>query len=299
MRFRRRRFSAAQVWSYTSTDHPGVFPQVALHRVQLAAMVYRDARGQGVRSVVLVGFVGHDLHALDAFGRDLAHHLRHGEGSVHRLPARHRHRIVEQDLVGDRHVRRDRLPDGQQPGMRIRPVAQIGEHVLRLGERRLADPGHALPAHLREQLRLVRPQPNGHVVAADAGERAASLRQFRRRVVRAPGAEMRYAQDAAVPLLEQLLLVGEEVEPLLDAFARVEARDAFRDHPGDDGGAQLAGRGQLPVVRRQLPLALLVVFADHARADVFPPIVSNTYSAHSFSYVLLFCFFDSSIILSA
>ena len=47
----------------------------------------------------------------------------------------------------------------------------------------------------------------------------------------------------------------------------------LRDDPGDHGRRELARRGQQPAAVRQLPLALLVVLADHARADVLAPVV--------------------------
>ena len=59
--------------------------------------------------------------------------------------------------------------------MKIRAVAQVGEDVRLVGERRLADPGHALAAHLGEG-RGVAVHPGHHVMAADARPPRASLR---------------------------------------------------------------------------------------------------------------------------
>ena len=49
---------------------------------------------------------------------------------------------------------RDRGADRQNAGVEVGAVAEIGEDVRRLGERRLADPGHAFAAHLGEGLGL-------------------------------------------------------------------------------------------------------------------------------------------------
>ena len=47
----------------------------------------------------------------------------------------------------------------------------------------------------------------------------------------------------------------------------------LRDHPGDRGRCQLARRGQQPLGTGLLPFAGLVVLADHARADILPPVI--------------------------
>jgi hypothetical protein len=66
------------------------------------------------------------------------------------LAAGHRHGVVVEDLVGDVDAGGDALADRQQAAVEIGAVAQVGEHVLVGREGLLADPGHALAAHLRE-----------------------------------------------------------------------------------------------------------------------------------------------------
>jgi hypothetical protein len=48
-----------------------------------------------------VAAVGDQHDAAHAFGLQLAQQPRHREFAIHRLAAGHRHRVVEEDLVGD------------------------------------------------------------------------------------------------------------------------------------------------------------------------------------------------------
>ena len=100
---KRRRAAALRRAGLVSArdGHPGVFPQAALHGVQLAAMCTGTPDGN-VFAPETRRVRRSDHHALDAFGRDLADDLRHCQRSFHRLSAGHRHGVVEQDLVGDR-----------------------------------------------------------------------------------------------------------------------------------------------------------------------------------------------------
>jgi hypothetical protein len=84
-------------------------------------------------------------HAL----RDLHHAVALGP-LAHLLAAGHGHRVVVEQLVGDVHARRDALANGQDAAVEVGAVAQVGEHVLVVAEGLLADPGHALAAHLGE-----------------------------------------------------------------------------------------------------------------------------------------------------
>ncbi len=84
---------------------------------------------------------------------------------------------------------------------------------------------------------------------------------------------MRHAQHARVRLREFALLGGEEIQPLDDARADVETRDPLRDDPCDAGRREFTGGRKLPVVHRQLPLALVIVLADDAWAHIFAPVV--------------------------
>ncbi len=119
-------------------------------------MVHGDARGEIGAASVLAGLVGDDHDLPHALGRHLPRDHRHRERAVHRLPARHRHRVVVEDLVGEVDVGGDGRADREEPRVVVGAVADVGEDVLRLGERRHADPRRAFPAHLREGHRLLR-----------------------------------------------------------------------------------------------------------------------------------------------
>ncbi|MCY1231118.1 hypothetical protein D9M72_435550 [compost metagenome] len=148
-------------------------------------MEHRHAGRQHGAVAILLRLVGDDDQLLRAFGQHLVRNLRHRQHAVDGLPAGHCHGIIEQDLVGDIGLGRDRCADGQQPRVEIRAVAQVGKHVLVTGEMHLAGPGHALAAHLAEGVGLA-VHPQGHVVAPDAGQRTRAFRHARGRIVRAP-----------------------------------------------------------------------------------------------------------------
>ena len=66
------------------------------------------------------------------------------------LAAGHGYRVVVQNFVGDVDPGSNRLANRQQSAMKVSAIAQIGKNMRVGGERLLADPGHALTAHLRE-----------------------------------------------------------------------------------------------------------------------------------------------------
>src|SRR6185437_4621644 len=118
-----------------------------------------------------------------------------------------------------------RSADGENAGMVISAVTEIGEDMRRLGERRLTDPRHAFAAHLRYR-RRVAIHPDRHVVAADARGRATAFRDTRRGVVRTAGAEIGHAFDRRLGILELPLERGAIGEAIGDARRAVEAADA-------------------------------------------------------------------------
>ena len=217
------------------------------------------------------------MHAL---GFQLAYHLGHRQGAVHRLAAGHGDGVVVQDLVSDGHFCRHGLAYGQQARMEIGAVTQVGEDVALFRKRRLPHPGHAFAAHVGEGGGAA-VHPGHHVVAADAGHGAAAFRHPRGGVVGATGTEVGNALDRDDGLGQGLLLRLQEGQACLDAVRGVEAGDAACDHPGDHGRGQLPGRGQQPVAVPHLalgthlegPFALLVELADDARAHVLAPVV--------------------------
>jgi len=149
--------------------------ELLLDRDQLVAVMNR----QPARPLLVLGvfprLVGHDNDAPSAFGRHLARDFRHRQSALVGLAAGHCDRVVEQDFVSDVHAGGDRGADGQVAGMIVGAVTKILKDMGTLGERRLADPVRALPAHLRvAQCRAV--HPLRHVVATDAGISAHALR---------------------------------------------------------------------------------------------------------------------------
>jgi hypothetical protein len=70
-------------------------------------------------------------------------------------------------------------------------------------------------------------------MAADAGQGTAALRHLGRGVVRTTGAEIGNALNGPGPGGQRLFLFDQEAQPLLDAFARMEARDPLGDGPGN------------------------------------------------------------------
>ena len=186
---------------------------------------------------------------------------RHVERPVHRLAAGHRDGVVVEDLVGDVDVGGDAGADRQEARVVVGAVAEVLEHV-RSSCVNGAWPIQVAPSPpIWVKVSVLRSIHCDHVVAADAGERAAALGHLGRAVVRAARAEIGDALDRRLVAGERLLLGVEEGEPLRDPLAGVEARDALGDHAGDARRRQLVGRGQDPV-------ALLVELADHLRAHV-------------------------------
>ena len=78
--------------------------------------------------------------------------------------------------------------------MEIRTLAQVLENVSVTGKARLADPVHALSAHL-DQRAGATTHPRGHEVATDARQRTAVFGYLRVGVVRTTGTEKRQALD--------------------------------------------------------------------------------------------------------
>jgi hypothetical protein len=92
---------------------------------------------QPLGQVILRAFriVADHLDTGHALGLDLADQGGDIQVTIHMLAAGHGHRVVEQDLVGDGELGRDRLADGQDAGVEIGPVAQVHEHMRLVAER--------------------------------------------------------------------------------------------------------------------------------------------------------------------
>ena len=174
----------------------GIFAQFALHGVQLVAVMDRDRLPldlcQPRHLRIFLRRVADDDDLLNAFAFELPRHLRHAQDAVHRLAAGHGHRVVVEDLVGDRVASGNGLPDRQQPRVEIGAVTEVGEDVLFCRKWRLTNPGHAFAAHVREGGRAA-VHPGHHVVATNAGHCPRAFRHAGRGVVRATRAEGRRA----------------------------------------------------------------------------------------------------------
>src|ERR1700730_10997135 len=149
--------------------------------------------------------------------------------------------------------------------MGVSAVPEIREYMLCLRDRRLNDPRFPFPAHLGKSLR--RPiHELREIMAAYARQRAAALRDFGGRVVRAARAEIRRTAERH-DIAAQLPFLGlEKGEPFGNPRRSVKAGNALGYDPGDLSRCQLA-------VRRQYPVAVFVELADDAWANVFTPIV--------------------------
>ena len=181
-RLRRRRFSAAQVCTNTIAEQPGVSRSV---RITWSSSSRWASLTPGA---IVFGRIGvrifrDQVDFAHAFAVQLEGDLLRREIAVHMLAAGHGDGVVVEDLVGDVGLRGDRLADREAARVEVGAVAEIGEDVLLVGERRDADPGHALAAHMGEGLGVA-VHPQRHEVAADAGQRAAAFRHLGRGVVR-------------------------------------------------------------------------------------------------------------------
>ena len=219
-------------------------------------MVDGRAGGEIGVAAVKLRLVGDDGDALDALGAYLGGDARHVERAVHRLAAGHGDGVVVKNFVGHADARGDRGADGEQAGMEVGAVADVGEDVRRGGKGCLADPGGALAAHVAEGGgRAV--HPDRHVMAADAGERARALRHAGRGVVRTAGAEVGDALRDIRALGPALLDPVETRDPPGDRVRAAEAGQTRGERAGDRLRPDLARR-------QKQPLALFVALAGDA-----------------------------------
>ncbi len=221
------------------TVQPGVSRSCRSISCMLAPVMHRDARREVLHAVMFLRLVGHHHDACHTFGGDLAGDLRHRQRAVERLAAGHRDRVVEQDLVGDVDAGGDRGADRHVAGMEIGAVADIGEDMLFLGERRLADPGDALAAHLAEGVGAA-VHPHRQCVAADAAERAAAVDDLGRGVVRAAGAEIGPALGGDFQPFDVAAALAEVIHAAAQLVVAGEALEARADRERDLGGGELA-----------------------------------------------------------
>ena len=222
-------------------------------------MAKADAVRQGDAGVAL-GLVGHQRHFLHAFRGEFAKDLDWRHAALDRLTAGHRDEAVEKNLVGDRHVGRDRLADRERAGMGVGAVADIGEHVILAGERLLPEPHRSFAAHVRCGCGLLRIDQRRHPVASDSRERAAPLGDWRRSIVRASGAKSRTAHRRRA-IAERRARRFRRAQ----AAVRIVAGKRLDQHSGDELGRNLAVIGNGWRALRRIERAAVEILADDAR----------------------------------
>ena len=224
----------------------GHLAQAALHRVELVAVVEFGVGGETRANRCVLGDVVADDHdALHAFGLDLARNRVDADHAVHRLAAGHGHRVVEQDLVGQRGLGGHGLAYRQVARVVVSAVAQVLEHVGRAREARMRHPVHALATHLY-QAGGAAVHPVGHEVAANAGARRRAFGHLGAGVVRAAGAEIGHALDVVAVIAEQCR--RREIAHMLQvvvehAMVREMPRQPVRNQLDQARRAQFAQRG--------------------------------------------------------
>ena len=123
--------------------------------------------------------------------------------------------------------------------MEVGAVAEVGEDVFFLRERRLPDPRRAFGAHVGEGRGLAI-HPHRHEVAADAGGGAAAFGHAGGRVVRAAGAEVGLANRRHARLGQDFFLEAEEGKPIAELRTQLIRQTKFLqalcDRLGDHGG---------------------------------------------------------------
>ena len=211
-------------------------------------MVDGEARRPGGVRRVFVGLVGDDDDALRPLGGDLAGDLRHGQAAVIGLAAGHRHRVVEQDFVGDVGVGGDGGADRHVAGVIVGAVAEVLKDVRAGGERRLADPVRALAAHLGvAERRTV--HPLRHEMAADAGIGAHPFRHHGRGIVRTAGTEIRNALGDVAGLGGDALEFLQPRDALREFVVAMVFQEPLADADRDLVGVERALDGKQPIAR--------------------------------------------------
>ena len=232
--------------------------QPALHGVELVAMEDAHAGREAGAERILARLVGDDGDLLHALGFEQPGDRRHVEvAGLHLLAAGHGDRVVVEDLEGDvgagghggAHRQRARMVEGA--------VADILEHVRARAERRLAQPGRALAAHLGEAAGVA-VHPLDHEVAADAGQRLGALGHVGRAAVRAAGAEIGQPHQGRGEARRGLL-------GLLQRFQRFAQRSvvlAVLQQPLGDRDRDLVRR-QVAMARQQRRAGRVLLALDH------------------------------------
>ena len=142
-----------------------------------------------------------------------------------------------------------------------------------LSERLNANPWHALPAHLREGHGFFRANPGGHVVAADAGQRLRANWHHGAGVVWAARTEGWDARRFSARAFQRSFFVFDELEACFNNPGCIKLGDASGNHARNHCWRELTRSRKQPCRTRHLPLAVFVVFADHAWAHIVTPVI--------------------------
>ena len=130
------------------------------------------------------------------------------------------------------------------PGMEVGAVAEVLEHVLGVGEGRLAYPGGTLTTHLGKGMGVPIGHPCRHVVAANAAQGVTALGHPGRRVMWAAGAEMGYPFDGIGGCGQGRLFLFYNCIRSWRAAAGEKTSYTSRDRQCHHGGRQFTKIGQ-------------------------------------------------------
>ena len=242
--------------------HPLDLAELTLDLVEVAPVGELRPASEHRGRAVLLRLVGHEPDRLHPLAPHLVADRGGVDGPVVGLPAGHRHRVVEEDLVGDVGPGRDARPDREEPGVVVGAVAEVLEDVPGLDEGGLPHPVRALPSHVGVG-DVAAVHVGGHEVAPDPALGAAPLRHPGRGVVGAARAEVRGArhrEGLAGAGLARLRV--EERDPVVDGRRGVKRGDARREGPRD------VVRGDLREAGEEHPSRLVLLPDDPGAAPV-------------------------------
>ena len=151
------------------------------------------ARHAAKAAAPAVGVIADQRQTTHTLAPQLVYQVFHFERAINGLAPGHGNGIVIENLVSDVHPGGNRGANSEYARVKIGAIAQVLKYVPGIGKVRLAYPGGTLPTHLGKGVGFPIGHPGGHIMAADAAKGVAAFRYPRRRIVRAPGAEMRYS----------------------------------------------------------------------------------------------------------
>ena len=214
----------------------------ALDRVHLVAVVDGRTRSEICVGRIGIGLVRDDGNCRDTFRVDLPAQRIDPHLARYFLPARHRDRIVGEDLVGDVDPGCDRRSNGEQARVIVGPVPQVLEDMIGAGEGRNADPGRAFAAHLEQGRRVPLGQEGGHPVATDTAEGDTAIGHFGRPVVRAACTEARHSGQCGRRQSRRRAFRLQTIQRRAEAVISGQSDESRSDRPRRDERGRLADR---------------------------------------------------------